>query len=122
MIKTLRLDENEVDMIEHAVKEMEVELQTDREAALADMRYQFIEETCKKCVVKAKESREDRRSVRIDSLLTHKIWVFPAFFGIMLLVFWLTFGVIENRLSGLMVLGLDNLSGVIDSLRHKSSY
>jgi len=115
MLKTLGLDENEADMIEHAVKEMESELKTDREAALADMRYQFIEDTCKKCVVKAKESREYRRSVKIDSLLTHKIWAFPAFLGIMLLVFWLTFGVIGNRLSDLMVLGLDNLSGVIDN-------
>jgi len=115
MLKTLGLDENEAHMIEHAVKEMEMELKTDREAALADMRYQFIEDTCKKCVVKAKETREYRRSVRIDSLLTHKIWAFPAFLGIMLLVFWLTFGVIGNRLSDLMVLGLDNLSGVIDN-------
>ena len=115
MLKTLGLDENEADMIEHAVKEMEMELKTDREAALADMRYQFIEDVCKICVVKAKESNEYRRSVRIDSLLTHKIWAFPAFLGIMLLVFWLTFGVIGNRLSDLMVLGLDNLSGVIDN-------
>jgi ferrous iron transport protein B len=115
MLKTLALDENEADMIEHAVKEMEMEMKMDREAALADMRYQFIEDVCKKCVVKAHESREYRRSVRIDSLLTHKIWAFPAFLGIMLLVFWLTFGVIGNRLSDLMVLGLDNLSGVIDS-------
>jgi ferrous iron transport protein B len=114
MLKTLGLDENEAHMIEHAVKEMEMEMKTDREAALADMRYQFIEDVCKVCVVKAKESREYRRSVRIDSLLTHKIWAFPAFLGIMLLVFWLTFGVIGNRLSDLMVLGLDNLSGVID--------
>jgi len=115
MLKTLGLDENEADMIEHAVKEMEMEMKTDREAALADMRYQFIEDVCKKCVVKAKESREYRRSVRIDSVLTHKIWAFPAFLGIMLLVFWLTFGVIGNRLSDLMVLGLDNLNGIIDN-------
>ena len=115
MLKTLGLDENEADMIEHAVKEMEMELKTDREAALADMRYQFIEDVCKICVVKAKESNEYRRSVKIDYLLTHKILAFPAFLGIMLLVFWLTFGVIGNRLSDLMVLGLENLSGIIDS-------
>jgi ferrous iron transport protein B len=112
--KLLCLDENEKDMIEHAVKEMETELDTDREAALADMRYQFIEDTCKKCVVKAHESREYRRSVSLDSILTHKIWAFPAFLGIMLLVFALTFGVIGNKLSDLMVLGLDKLSGIID--------
>jgi ferrous iron transport protein B len=114
MMKILSLDENETDMIEHAVKEMETETNTDREAALADMRYQFIEDICKKCVVKAKESREYRRSVSLDSVLTHKIWAFPAFLGIMLLVFALTFGVIGNRLSDLLVLGLDSLSGIVD--------
>ena len=113
--KLLSLDENEKDMIEHAVKEMETELDTDREAALADMRYQFIEDICKKCVVKAKESREYRRSVSLDSILTHRIWAFPAFLGIMLLVFALTFGVIGNRLSDLMVLGVDKISGIVDS-------
>jgi ferrous iron transport protein B len=112
--KMLSLDENETDMIEHAVKEMEAELRTDRDAAMADMRYQFIEDVCAKCVVKAKESREYRRSVRLDSVLTGKFWAFPVFIGIMLLVFWLTFGVIGNRLSDLMVLGLDSLSGIID--------
>jgi ferrous iron transport protein B len=112
----LSLDENESDMIEHAVTEMETEMNTDREAALADMRYQFIEETCKKCVVKAKESREYRRSVALDTVLTHKIWAFPSFLGIMLIVFGLTFGVIGNRLSDLLVTGMDALSAMTDSL------
>jgi ferrous iron transport protein B len=115
IIKLLSLDKNETEMIRHAVKEMETELDTDRDSALADMRYQFIEDVCKKCVVKAKESREYRRSVNLDSILTHKFWAFPAFLGIMLLVFALTFGVIGNRLSDLMVLGLDKLSGAIDN-------
>jgi len=110
IIKSLSLGENETDMIEHAVKEMETELETDREAALADMRYQFIEEICKKCVVKPNESKEYKRSVTLDSVLTHKIWAFPAFLGIMFTVFWLTFGVIGNRLSALMEIGLENLS------------
>ncbi|MCL2230844.1 MAG: ferrous iron transport protein B [Treponema sp.] len=114
MIKTLGLDENESEMIEHAVKEMETDLGTDREAALADMRYQFIEDVCKKCVVKPLESREYKRSVSLDSILTHKIWAFPAFLGIMFAVFWLTFGVIGNRLSELMEIGIDNLSGIVD--------
>jgi ferrous iron transport protein B len=114
LLKMLSLDENETDMIEHAVKEMETEMNTDRDAALADMRYQFIEDVCKKCVVKAKESREYRRSVSLDSILTHKFWAFPAFLGIMLLVFALTFGVIGNRLSDLLVSGLDSLSGIVD--------
>ena len=115
MLSKLSLTGNEIDMIEHAVKEMETELDTDREAAMADMRYQFIEDVCRKYVVKAKESREYRRSVSLDSILTHKIWAFPAFLGIMLLIFALTFGVIGNRLSGLVAAGLDSLSIVIDS-------
>ena len=105
----LHLIENEVDTIEHAVREMETETGTDREAAMADMRYQFIEEVCGKCVNKATESREYRRSVRIDSLLTHKFWAFPAFFGIMAAIFWLTFGVIGNHLSGLLENGIGAL-------------
>ena len=115
ILNKLSLTENETDMIEHAVKEMETELNTDREAALVDMRYKFIEETCGKCVAKAKESREYRRSVTLDTVLTHKIWAIPAFLGIMLLVFWLTFGVIGNRLSTLLVEGLDVLSAITDS-------
>jgi len=114
LLKKLRLDDNEIEMIEHAVKEMETELNTDREAALADMRYQFIEDVCGKCVVKATESHEYRRSVKLDAVLTHKIWAFPAFLGIMLAVFFLTFGVIGNSLSVLLTDALDALSGVVD--------
>jgi ferrous iron transport protein B len=114
MLKSLSLDQNETDMIEHAVREMETEMHTDREAALVDMRYQFIDDLCKKCVVKPKESRESRRTDAIDSILTNKIWAFPSFLGIMLLVFWLTFGVIGNRLSDLMQIGLDNVSDLVD--------
>ncbi len=114
MLERLKLTENETDMIEHAVKEMETELGTDREAALADMRYQFIEELCGKSVVKMGESREYRRSVRLDNILTHKIWAIPVFLGIMFLVFWLTFGVIGSWLSDLLTLGVDALSGLVD--------
>ena len=113
MFESLRLDENEKDMIEHAVKEMETELDTDREAALADMRYQFIENICKECVVKIGESREYRRSVRLDSILTHKIWAFPTFLGIMFTVFWLTFGVIGMPLSGLLEAGIASLGEIV---------
>jgi ferrous iron transport protein B len=115
VLKSLSLDENETDMIEHAVKEMETELNTDREAALADMRYKFIEDVCRECVVRPKESREYRRSVSLDTVLTHKIWAFPAFLGIMLAVFALTFGVIGNNLSDLLVDGLDWLGAVVDN-------
>jgi len=114
ILKILSLTANEKDMIEHAVKEMETEMNTDREAALADMRYQFIEDVCRKCVVKVKESREYRRSVSLDAVLTHKIWAFPAFLGIMFATFALTFGVIGNRLSQLVVDGLAILSSLID--------
>ena len=115
MAKTLGLTENETDMIGHAVKEMETEMGTDREAALIDMRYQSIEEICGECVVEPHESREYKRSVGLDSVLTHKIWAIPAFLGIMLIVFWLTFGLIGNRVSALLVLGIHSLSGIADN-------
>jgi ferrous iron transport protein B len=113
MLESLGLDENEKDMIEHAVKEMETQLDTDREAALADMRYHFIEEICQKCVVKIGESKEYRRSVRLDSILTHRIWAFPTFLCIMFAIFGLTFGVIGNRLSAWFVAGIEWLGEVI---------
>ena len=115
MFSILKLTPNEYDMIEHAVKELESELFTDREAALADMRYQFIEETCAVCVTKTGESREYRRSVVLDNVLTHKIWAIPAFLCIILTVFWLTFGVVGTKLSEILVLGIDWLSGVVDT-------
>ncbi|MDR0221860.1 MAG: ferrous iron transport protein B [Lachnospiraceae bacterium] len=113
MLTSLGLDDNEKDMIEHAVMEMEGQLGTDREAALADMRYHFIEDICQKCVVKIGESKEYQRSVRMDGILTHKIWAFPAFLCIMFAIFGLTFGVIGNRLSDLCVAGIDGLGEVI---------
>ncbi|MCL2051830.1 MAG: ferrous iron transport protein B [Lachnospiraceae bacterium] len=116
MLECLQLSAHEAESIEHAVKEMESELTTDREAALADMRYQFIEDACGKCVVKVKESREYRRSVKLDSILTHKFLAFPAFLGIMFGVFWLTFGVIGTPLSELTEWGIEELSGVIEGL------
>ena len=115
ILKALRLTNNEIDMIEHAVKEMEDELSIDREAALADMRYQFIEDVCSKCVIKPKESREYRRSVKFDSLLTHKILAIPAFMLIMFTVFWLTFSVIGTPLSKLLETGITSLGETVDS-------
>ena len=114
ILKSLRLTANEKDMIEHAVKEMETESGTDREAAMADMRYSFIEDVCAQSVVRAHESREYRRSVKLDSVLTHKLWAIPSFLAIMLAVFWLTFEVIGSRLSHLLLLGIDALSRVTD--------
>ena len=115
ILRRLRLSENETDIIDHAVKEMETELATDREAAIVDMRYHFIEDTCRACVVKAKESREYRRSVKLDTVLTHRILAIPVFLGIMFAVFWLTFGVIGNPLSGLLISGMNALSGWVDA-------
>jgi ferrous iron transport protein B len=115
ILKSLRLTENETDMIEHTVTEMEAELDTDREAALADMRYQFIEDICRKCVVKVSESQEYRRSMRFDSVLTHTIWAYPIFFGIMITVFWLSFGVIGNRLSDLLIWGIELISDIANA-------
>lgn len=108
------LSQNERDLIEHAVVEMESERGLDRNAALADMRYAFIESVCAKTVVKCKESREHRRSVNIDKVLTHPVWSIPIFLGIMLSVFWLTFGVIGSALSDLLAAGIDALTSLVD--------
>ncbi|MCL2077973.1 MAG: ferrous iron transport protein B [Oscillospiraceae bacterium] len=113
VLEKLGLTENEKDIVEHAVTEMEIELDTDREAALADMRYRFIEDVCRKCVVKIGESREYRRSVRLDSILTHKMLAIPTFLFIMLTVFWLTFGVFGNRLSELLEDGITALGVIV---------
>ncbi|HEX2944482.1 MAG TPA: ferrous iron transport protein B [Clostridia bacterium] len=109
------LNQNELEMIEHSVIEMERESGLDRNAALADMRYSFIEGVCAKTVIKCSESKEHIRSVRIDNLLTHKYLALPMFLGIMLLVFWLTFGVIGSFLSNLLSAGIDWLTGTVDS-------
>ena len=114
MMEKLKLSENEIDMVGHIVKEMEQELGTDREAALADMRYQFIDKLCSGTVVKNGESREHRRSVQIDKLLTHKIFASPIFLAIMLLIFWLTFGLVGAWLSDLLSLGIDSLTQAVD--------
>lgn len=107
MLERLALSDNEKDTLEHSVTEMERELGTDREAALADMRYTFIEQLCAKAVVKHGESREHLRSVKMDELLTHKYFAIPIFLLIMLTIFWLTFGVFGSFFS-------DQFSGIID--------
>ncbi len=111
----LELDQNELETIEHNIKEMESERGLDANAALADMRYAFIESVCEKAVVKCKESREHHRSVKIDSVLTNKYLALPLFLVIMLLIFWLTFGVIGSFLSDLLSLGIDKLTALTDS-------
>ena len=111
MLNALSLSENEKDMVGHSVTEMERELGTDREAALADMRYTFIDGLCRDSVVKTGESKEHRRSVAIDSVLTHKYFAIPIFLVIMMLVFYLTFGVIGSALSDLLSLAIDFITG-----------
>ncbi len=111
MLNALGLSENEKDMVGHSVTEMERELGTDREAALADMRYTFIDGLCRDSVVKTGESKEHRRSVAIDSVLTHKYFAIPIFLAIMMLVFYLTFGVIGSALSDLLSLAIDFITG-----------
>ena len=115
MMNSLQLSDNEKDMLEHIVTEMETETGTDREAALADMRYDFIERVCSKSVIKNGESKAHARSVRIDSLLTHKIWAIPIFIGIMAVIFWLTFGLVGAFLSDGFTLIIDTIISFIDT-------
>lgn len=112
IIERLCLSENELELMEHSIVEMERDSDMDRNAALADMRYDFIERVCSQAVIKCKESKEHRRSVRIDSVLTNKYLAIPSFLMIMLLVFWMTFGVAGIFLSDLMSAGIDALAKV----------
>ena len=109
---SLQLGQNEKETIEHCIKEMEADVHTDREAALADMRYTFIEGLCNDTVIKPVESKESLRSTKIDKVLTNKYFGIPLFLLIMLTVFWLTFGVIGKALSGLLTLGINALSSL----------
>lgn len=112
--KRLELDKNETELLEHCVVEMEDATGFDRNEALADMRYAFIEKVTQCAVVKCHESREHSRSVKIDRVLTGKYTALPVFFAVMLLVFWLTFDVIGQRLSDLLSMGIDALSAAAD--------
>ena len=111
----LQLDSNEKALLGHTITELENSTGLDREAALADMRFTFIEGVCATTVVRPGESREHKRSVAIDKVLTGKYTALPCFIGIMALVFWLTFGVIGAVLSDLMTLGIDALTGLVDT-------
>ena len=110
----LGLNGNEQELIEHSIIEMEHDTGLDRNAALADMRYRFIERVVAASVVKCRESREHRRSVRIDRILTGKYTAIPVFLGVMLLVFFLTFNVIGSFLSDLLAMGIDALGAWVD--------
>ena len=110
----LALDQNEKELLEHCTVQMETETGLDRNAALADMRYTFIESVVDASVIKCHESREHARSVRIDKILTGRYTAIPTFLGIMLLTFYLTFDVIGQRLSDLLGLGVDALTALVD--------
>ena len=111
----LKLDQNEKELIEHSVLQMEQERGLDRNAALADMRYSFIEKLVREAVVKPRESRQHRRSVQADKILTGKYTAIPIFIGVMFLIFFLTFHVIGAFLSDLLALGIDKLTTLTDA-------
>lgn len=114
IIDRLALSDNELDLMEHSIVEMEQDSGMDRNAALAAMRYDFIEKICGQAVIKCRESREHIRSMKMDSVLTHKYFAIPVFLLIMIVVFYLTFGLIGSFFSDLLSLGIDALSGVTE--------
>ena len=115
IIEKLKLDQNETETLLHIVKQMETERGLDRSAAIADMRFDFIEKLCEQTVVKPKESKERIRSGKIDRILTGKYTGIPCFIAIMALVFYLTFNVIGAALQKLLELGIDKLAQVSDA-------
>lgn len=115
ILEKLALDQNETEMLEHIVQQMEAERGLDRSAAIADMRFDFIERLCEQTVVKPKESRERIRSERIDRVLTGKYTAIPCFIGIMVLVFYLTFNVIGAWLQKILQMGIDAVSDMVDT-------
>ena len=115
ILEKLQLDENEKEMLEHIVCQMEAERGVDRSAAIADMRFDFIERLCEQTVVKPKESKERIRSEKIDRILTGKYTAIPCFILIMVLVFYLTFNVIGAWLQGLLELGIGKLTEITDA-------
>ena len=115
MESRLKLDQNEKELIEHSVLQMEQERGLDRNAALADMRYDFIEKLVRETVVKPSESKQHKRSVQADKILTGKYTAIPIFVGVMFLIFYLTFHVIGAFLSDLLALGIDKLTVAVDA-------
>ena len=114
IMERLRLDKNEKEAIEHLIIQMEKERGIDRSAAIADMRFNFIEKVCEQTVVKPRESKERVRSQKIDRILTGKYTAIPCFFGIMLLVFYMTFNVIGAGLQSLLEMGITQLTNLTE--------
>ena len=117
----LKLSTNEKEMIEFIIMQMEQERGLDRAAAIADMRFNFINKICAQTVIKPHESKEHARSVKIDKVLTGKYTAIPSFIAIMGLVFWLTFSVIGKGLSDLLNLGISKLTDLVDILLTKAN-
>ena len=115
ILQQLQLDRNEQEMLEHIVRQMETERGLDRSAAIADMRFDFIERLCAQTVIRPRESKERIRSEKIDRILTGRYTAIPCFIGIMVLVFYLTFNVIGGGLQKLLELGIDRLSALTDT-------
>lgn len=115
ILQQLQLDRNEQEMLEHIVRQMETERGLDRNAAIADMRFDFIERLCAQTVIRPQESKERIRSEKIDRILTGRYTAIPCFIGIMVLVFYLTFNVIGGGLQKLLELGIDRLSALTDT-------
>lgn len=114
--EALHLDQNECEMIEHIISQMETESGMDRQAALANMRFTFIHKVCDATVVRPHESKEHIRSQKMDRILTGKYTAIPVFAAIMILIFYLTFGLVGKWLSDLLNLGIDAFTGWVDSL------
>lgn len=108
------MSQNELELVEHSIIEMEAEAGMDRNAALAGMRYDFIESVCADTVIKCEESKEHIRSVKIDSILTHKYFAIPIFILVMFLVFFLTFNVFGAVLSDLLSMLIDDITALVD--------
>ena len=116
LVKRLELDQNEQETILHIVSQMETERGLDRNASIAEMRFSFIRKVCAASVHKPKESKERSRSLKIDKILTGKFTGIPAFIGVMALIFYLTFNVIGLRLQGLIEMGVDKVTVIMDNL------
>lgn len=115
IVDMLQLSQNELELVEHSIIEMEAEAGMDRNAAIAGMRYDFIESVCADTVIKCEESKEHIRSVKIDSVLTHKYFAIPIFILVMFLVFFLTFNVFGAVLSDLLAMVIDDITALVDA-------
>ena len=114
ILEQLKLDQNEKEMLEHIICQMETERGLDRSAAIADMRFGFIEKVCEQTVTKPAESREHKRSQMLDKVLTGKYTAIPCFVGIMALMFHLTFNVIGAWLQGILEMGIEGITAAVD--------